>query len=197
MFIVRLLSGASDADALLAHLIALPSVSTPAIAHCGGPAGPSFKAHDQALALRLETDDPDLTARVIDFRMANEQRHMIALFDPECLRGALQLLDDLALLQVPVDILFVTSRSEPIPKFVSRLEATGHRVVRAHKASLRADDLDGILVYPAISPQLEDAYASGTLTLRQIVDGSSLGNKLAFERNLTAFAISLIGHLHG
>lgn len=63
MFIVRLLSGASDADALLAHLIALPSDSTPIVAHCGGPAGPSFKAHDQALALRLETDDPDFTAR--------------------------------------------------------------------------------------------------------------------------------------
>lgn len=105
MIIVRLLSGASEADALLAHLIALPSSVAPAVVHCGGPAGPSFKAHDEATVLRLETDDPDLVAKVIDFREINERRHVIALFDPECLRGALQVVDDLALLRYPIDIL--------------------------------------------------------------------------------------------
>lgn len=195
--ITRMLSGASEADALLAHLLALPSDLAPAVAHCGGPAGPSFKVHDESLKLRLDADDPDLGAKIIDFRLAHGSRHVVATFDPECIRSALQLVEDLALLRVPADLLFVTSRSEATPRFVSRLEASGSRVVRAHKASLRADDDGEVLIYPGISPQLEAAYASGTLALRQIVQSSSLGIQLAFERSLATFAQSLIGHLHG
>ena len=197
MIIMRMLAGASEVDALLAHLLALPSDLPPAVAHCGGPAGPSLKVHDQALTLRLDADDPDLTAKVIDFRLANEKRHMIATFDPECIQGGLQLLDDLALLRIPADLLFVTYRREAVPKFVSRLEAAGSRVIRAQKASLRADDPANFLFYPGISPQLEAAYASGTMTLRQIIGVSSLGIQMAFERSLSAFANSLLGHLHG
>jgi hypothetical protein len=197
IFVTRLLSGSSDADMFLAHLLALPDGSMNVVAHCGGPAGPTFKSHDRAKSIRLDTDDPDLTAKVIDFRVANRQNNMIALFDPECLNAALQLLDTMEDFQVPVDILFITSRFEPTPTFVSRLEANGRRVIRAHKASFRMDVPDDILVYPAISPQLENAYANGELTLRQIVDGSSIGVQVAFEYSLFNFATSLRGHLHG
>lgn len=197
IFVTRLLSGSSEADTFLAHLTALPHCSTMAIAHCGGPAGPAFKSHDQALAIRLQADDPDLTAKTLDFRVANPQTNMVALFDPECLHAALQLLDDFEVLQAPVDILFITSRTEPLPKFVKQLVAAGRRVGLARKASFRMEMPDDIVIYPPISPQLENAYASGALTLRQIVDGSSIGVQLAFERNLIDFAKSLLGHFHG
>lgn len=197
IFVTRLLAGSSDADTFLAHLMALPGGSTKALAHCGGPVGPTFKSHNQTLATRLQTDDPDLTSKVIDFRLANRQNHMIALFDPECLHAALQLLDDLEVLQVPVDIMFITSRSEPAPKFVSQLEANGRPVVRAHKASLRNDAPNDIVIYPAISPQLEMEYARGELTLRQIVEGSSTGTQITFERNLNNFSMAMRGQLRG
>lgn len=74
IFVTRLLSGSSDADMFLAHLMALPNGSMNAVAHCGGPAGPTFKSHDQAKAIRLDTDDPDLPAKFIDFRVANRQK---------------------------------------------------------------------------------------------------------------------------
>lgn len=122
---------------------------------------------------------------------------MITFSDPECLSAALQLLVNMEDFQVPVDILFITSRFEPTPTFVSRLEANGRRIIRVHKASFRMDVSDDILVYPAISPQLENAYARGELTLRQIVDGSSLGIQVTFENNLSNFSKSLGGHLHG
>lgn len=197
IFVTRLLAGSSDADKFLAHLLALPDGPTNAVAHCGGPVGPTFKSHNQALAIRLQTDDPDLTAEVVNFRLANPRNHMITLFDPECLHAALQLLDDLKFLQVPVDVIFITSRSEPTPKFLSQLEANGRRVVRAHKASLRNDVHDDIVIYPEISPQLEMEYARGALTLRQIVDGSSTGIQLAFERGLYNFATAMWKQLRG
>jgi hypothetical protein len=197
MFLTRLLSGSSEADTFLAHLLALPTGSATAVVQCGGPAGPSFKSHDQSLSLRLQSEDQDLTAKVIDFRVVHNRRHMIILFDPECLRSAIQLLDDFAMLQIPVDILFITCRSEKDPSFVSQLEERNSRVVRAFEKSLRMDYPAGTLLYPPISPQLETAYANGALNLREIVDGSSLGIQLAFERNLMAFATSLQECLHG
>jgi hypothetical protein len=197
MFVTRLLSGSSNADTFLAHLLALPTGSGTAVVLCGGPAGPSFKSHNQDLSLRIQAEDEDLTAKIIDFRHAHPQRHIIVLFDPECLPSAIQLLEDFDMLQIPVDIIFITSRTEREPTFVQQLEANHRPVVHAHQQSLRLDYPKDTLFYPAISPQLESVYADGTLNLRQIVDSSSVGVQIAFERNLMTFATSLRSCLHG
>lgn len=200
IFLFRMLSGAAETDCLLSHMLALPYDPEPVVAHCGGPAGPSFKAHPEALRARFDADDPDLMAKLIDFRIAHPMASLFGTFDadPACIDAGLSALQSLRTrLDVAVDIILVTSRTEPVPKFVAQLRYNGDHVIHAHPASLRPTLSGDVLAYPAISPSIEKEYSTGKLSLRTIVNSSSFGIREAFEINLSRFRESVGGHLHG
>lgn len=197
-FLFRMLSGAAETDCLLGHLLALPFDPDPVLAHAGGPAGPSFKAHSPALRARFDSDDADLMAKLIDFRMEHPAAHLFASFDPECIDAGLRTLQSLRVhFNLAVDNIFVTSRTESVPKFVERLQSCGDHVIHAHPASLRPVTSGDVLSYPAVSPTVEREYAQGKLSLRTIVNSSSFGVRVAFEENLAAFRECLGSQLYG
>lgn len=201
--VIRMQAGQAESDALI-DCLALLSNPDPLLVLCGGPASSPYKSHPDDLKRRFDVFEAETESQLIDLRLSDEfgGRHMIAVFDPNLAPTCLSFIQVLTAdpFNVPVDVIYVASRTERHLPFVDRCRDSGTEPIIAEQRSLATEHgHEDRLVFPAIPRPfiVHRETHSGLGRLNTLLKLATPGTIATFRQSLLRFQNDLRSVLHG